>query len=767
LRVVCVIVAAIGFLLGCVALLSMSALPAISLSLLAVPALLVFFKYPKSRFFSAVALGFCWAIFQANLVFSPTLDATLEGDELLLEAEIISLPEVYERKTRFLIKPLKLILPEVDIDLPQRIRISWYQHRQPVKPGERWRFKVRLKQPHGFANPNGFDYEKWLFSQGVRATGYVRDAKTAHKLADAPASINLFRYRLADTLGHELKHLPAAGIITALTLGVRSGISPEGWDTLIQTGTNHLVAISGLHIGLIAALSFWLMNFLWRRLPGFSLRFPAQKAAAIFSILPATGYAVLAGFSVPTQRALIMLLVVVVSLLMSRRIHRAKVLAAALIAVLLFDSLAVLSAGFWLSFFAVATILWSASNASPSIWPPLVRMQFLLVLALTPLTLWFFNQSSLIAPLANLIAVPIVGLITVPLLLAGVLLLFIYAPVGWFLIYMAEKLLSWLSLFLEYLAQLPMAYWQQAIPQLWVLLTVLLGMTMLLAFRGLPGRWLGLVLLLPVLFVKPQSLSEGQFELTVLDIGQGLSAVVRTANHTLVYDTGQRFSDRFNTADAVLLPFLRQFAVNQVDMLVLSHSDSDHAGSANELRDGITISQTLASYQIENLKSNDWDYCEAGQQWQWDGVVFKVLHPKKDWEGVENDRSCVISVENATTKALLTGDIGVRAERVLMKQYGKSLQSEVMLVPHHGSLTSSSPEFIDAIAPDYAVFPVGYRNRYGFPKQAIVERYQAKNIKMLRTDQEGAVKFVFSEGDGVAVDRYRQSHQKLWAATLD
>lgn len=759
---------AVGFLLGIVALLSLPELPALAFSGLMLPALLLLLRYPRARFLTAVVVGFCWATFQANQVFYPLLDDKVEGKELVVEAKIISLPEVYEHKTRFLIRPLTVISPQsldthLPTQLPEKIRISWYQHRQSIKPGELWRFKLRLKQPHGFANPGGFDYEQWLFGQGVRATGYVRDATSARKLAEAVPSTDLFRHALAQRLTQELKGLPSAGMVTALALGIRSGLSADNWDTLIQTGTNHLVAISGLHIGLVATLSYWLFNFLWRRLPRFCLWLPAQKAAAIFSLIPATGYAVLAGFSVPTQRALIMLLVVVVWLLMTRKMLPSKVLAAALLAVLLFDSLAVLSAGFWLSFAAVAAILWSASNTAPSIFPPLLRIQFLLVFALTPLTLWFFNQSSLIAPVANLVAVPIMAFIAVPLLLVGVLMLFIVEPIGWFFIYMVEKLLSWLSLVLDYFAHLPWAYWQQAIPETWVLVTVLFGMTMLLAFRGFPGRWLGMIFLLPVFFAKPQPISEGEFEVSVLDIGQGLSTVVRTTNHTLVYDTGQRFSDRFNAADAVLLPYLRHLGVADVDVLVLSHSDSDHAGSAGELRQGIKIKHSLASYPLEKLDQNEWSYCEAGQQWQWDHVTFKVLHPEAGWQGVENDRSCVLSIESQFGKTLLTGDIGERAERSLIDRYGKALQSRLMLVPHHGSLTSSIPQFIDAVSPEYAVFPVGYRNRYRFPKQQVVSRYEARNIELFRTDQDGLVRFLFTSNKGVEVDRYRRSHQRLWA----
>ena len=717
---------------------------------------------PAFRFPAAVALGLCWSIVQAQAALNPVLPTALEGRDLIIEARIAGIVEQYPDKARFVVTPVHLISPASPQPLPARIRLSWYHNHQSPRPGEMWRFEVRLKRPHGFSNPGGFDYEKWLFSQRIRATGYVRHGETARRITVGGSSVDAFRQWLAEALD---THLPAAAaaLTKALALGVRSGLTASQWDILIRTGVNHLVAISGLHIGLVAGLVFWLVRRAWSMVPWLCLRWPAQKAAALASVFPAMGYAALAGFSVPTQRALVMLIIAVSSVFWKRRLRPSTIFAGALLAVLLFDSLAVLSAGFWLSFGAVAVILWSVTNGGPSRAPAAIRIQWLIVAALTPVTLWFFGQASLVAPLANLVAIPLVAVVAVPLLLVGIGLLFVVAPLGWFLVHLSGQLLTGWMAVMAWLARFPVAAWHYDFPSAAVLVAALLAVALLLSSRGLPGRWLGLILIVPPFYAVSQSIEPGGFVVTVLDVGQGLSSVVRTRHHLLVFDTGDRFSRRFNAADAVVTPFLRAVARQRIDALVLSHSDRDHAGSARRLLDEMPVGMKLASYSPQGLGA-DWRHCRAGQKWRWDGVSFEVLNPPLGAVGSENDLSCVLLVGNAGGKMLLTGDIEVEAETLLRSRYAKRLRGAALLVPHHGSLTSSSAAFLDALAPAVAVVPVGYRNRYGFPKGRVLARYRERGIDVFQTDRDGAVSLFFSPQGVVRVETWRAHHRPFWSS---
>lgn len=755
---------AIGFLVGVVTLVNQAELPDPLYAWALLPLVLLFFLLPGSRLLWGLLAGFCWALLQSYQQLYPVLPLDLEGEDIVIEAQVLNVPQRNAQRLRFIVKPLQAKSENGSAILPEKLRLAWYRAPVTLKSGERWRLQVRLKRAHGFKNPGGFDYERWLFTQGIGATGYVRDSEENQRIAAAGFSINALREQISSRIKQHFKD-ENSGLLQALTLGLRADIDPRDWDTLIATGTNHLLAISGLHIGLVAGFGYWLVLWLWRLSPQLCCWFPAQRAAALLSLFPALSYAALAGFSVPTQRALIMLAVIAAGVAWSRPVAKTTLLAIALFAVLVFDSLAVLSPGFWLSFTAVTVIflgLWGNMRPAGK-WRQLLWVQLWLSLALLPLTFWFFGQGSLASPLANLFAVPLVGIFIVPLALMGVVMLYLYAPLGAGLLSVANTGLDRLLAALGWLAAREGALVHQSIPSVWILILLLLSAAILLAPRGLPGRWLALIWMLPLFLIKTPAPEYGGFRVSFLDVGQGLSVVVQTQGHTLLYDTGARFSPRFSAVEAAVMPFLRQQGINRIDTLVLSHADSDHSGGAGLLRESIAVEKTLASFAA----SMSQQLCRAGQHWEWEGVYFHILHPPTLLPEVENDRSCVLSIENDHGRVLLTGDISRRVEGELISEFGQSLASTVIQVPHHGSLTSSSETFIDNVKPGYAVFNVGYRNRFGFPKPAVEDRYRKVGATVLRTDKEGAVIFEFAADQAEPSLRTGRSKPHIWQLLPD
>ncbi len=761
--------AASGFLFGVLILQQLELLPT-GYWVVLLPLLVLLLWYsPRFRFPLMLGIGFLWALMHAQLQIAPSLEPSLEGEDLQITGIIDSIPEKNERRTRFYFDAESAELDgQLIHHLPQHIRLSWYGDAPNLRLGQRWTFTVRLKRPWGFMNPGGFDYEAWLFQHRVRATGYVRSKQAYAQLPVSRLSrpIGRLRQSLHDRMRLALPASDNIGVLTALTVGERGGIEPHQWQLLIDTGTNHLLAISGLHIGLVAGLVFWVVFRLWRYSSRLCLAFPAQRAAALSAIIFALFYALMAGFTVPTQRALVMLTVVLVATTTGRTITVSQVLSVALLAVLLWDPLAVMSAGFWLSFTAVACIAYvMAGRLHDRLrgWQSWGKLQWVLAVGLLPLGLLFFQRSVLVAPLANLIAVPWVSFVVVPLTLLGSTMLLLWAPLGQLLLGVADHTLDLMWHLLEMLATLPHAKWQHAPPG-WAMWPAVLGVLLLLAPRGWPARWLGVVMLAPLLVADGDSLDVGEFRMTLLDVGQGLAAVIQTREHVLVYDTGARFSNTFNAGDAVILPYLRKLGVRGIDTLMISHGDNDHIGGTTALLAGISVGQVIHSTD-KKIDHAPVQQCVAGQQWQWDNVQFNVLGPAADWYSTDNNRSCVLRVSNAGGSVLLTGDIESHAEKTMLRQYGDSLRSSIILVPHHGSRTSSTTAFVGAVNPDYALVSSGYRNRFGFPKADIVKRYEDRGIEVLITAETGAMAFRIHPQNGVELlDRYRHTGRRYWTS---
>jgi len=722
----------------------------------------------------AAMSGAAWLNLRASLVLQEQLASALEGRDLRVNGVVMSLPRALKKGQRFQFRVDRACLDltcRQPVSLPQILLLSRYQAGNTVAVGQRWAFTVRLKRPHGFQNPGGFDYEAYLFRKGIRARGYVRVHPPAVLLKEAPVyGVDPFRARLGQAMRSSLSGSPYAGVLGALANGDRQGITTEQWHTFRATGTSHLMAISGLHIGLVVTWIF----ILWRRLwswPGVTvLWWPAPKAAALAALAAALVYAALAGFSIPTQRALIMATVVLLGIILQRRWPPRTVFAIALGLVLLRDPLAVASAGFWLSFFAVAVILYSTAfkvvrNQGDRFsqlrrgWRSWGRIQWMITIGLLPVLAIWFGQSSWVAPIANLIMIPVFSFLVVPMVLIAVLAWTLsfsgIANVVWML---AAKIVALSWPFLHKLEQLQQQPWFFSSPSMWVISAALIGIAILLMPRGWPGRWLGIVWLLPLLTARPSAPAAGEAWLTLLDVGQGLSAVVRTSQHTLVYDTGARFSPRFNAGAAVVAPYLRSQGIHQLDTLIISHGDNDHIGGAASVLKAYPGTRVLTSLPRRFTEASK---CQTGQRWQWDSVDFVILHPGPDSGFTGNNNGCVLSIRSPYGSVLLPGDIERRAEVYLAGHQGRYLHAQVLVAPHHGSNTSSTTVFLRTVNPRLVLFPIGYRNRYRHPHADVLQRYTEQGTAFMGSPRHGAIT-VRLRAAGVEVESYREQHRRFW-----
>jgi len=723
---------------------------------------------PGLAFVFTFTLGFLWAALAAHLRMADWLAPELEGRDLQVVGVVASLPAAIERGQRF-----ELDIESADAKVPAKVLVSWYRGagslqeegaaaaERAVHPGERWLLTLRLRRPHGSVNPHGFDYEAWLLERGIGATGYVRQKGVQKLLGFRNTPLDFIekareaiRNRFIEVLGPT----PAAGILAALAVGDQRAISAEEWQLFNRTGVTHLMSIAGLHVTLGSGLLAWLAGAGWRRGPALALRLPARKAAAIAAIVGALGYTLLAGFAVPAQRTFYMVTVVAIALWCGRISSPTRVLALALAAVIAVDPWAPLAPGLWLSFGAVALIFYVSRIERGHLVLQWARVQWAVTLGLAPAALLLFGQVSVAGPIANAAAIPLVSAVVTPLALVAAVL-----PLD-FLLHAAAWLVELLLQFLEWCAALPGALWQQHAPSLWSVALALIGVAWLLAPRGFPWRACGLALMAPAFALPPEGPQRGTAWIITFDVGQGLAVLVRTANRTLLYDAGPAFGAAADSGGRIVLPALRGAGLGRLDAMVLTHEDLDHVGGA------LTVLETL---QVDALASSlparhplqahaaARRACSAGERWEWDGVRFEFLHPDGPWSGPRrNDSSCVLRVTTAGGSMLLTGDIERTAERLLVEK-SSPLRSDVLLVPHHGSRTSSTAEFIAAVAPRWAVLPVGYRSRFGHPAGEVMARYAAAGTSVLRTDLDGAVQ-VRLTGAGVEIEAERQRAMRYW-----
>lgn len=753
--------ALLGFPAGVAAVQYLPQLPPLwAVALLGVPVLLS--VRVGWWFVASVCLGAAWALTYGIVRLSDELPPALQKSTVVVEGVISSVPEIHAEDTRFQFDVNRVIEP-ADADIPGRLKLTWYHARATLKAGDGWRLTVSLRRPRGMMNPGGLDYELWLFAHGIRATGYVHEGIGNQVVGRDQRSLDIvgWRQQLHDRLHALLGGMPFGGMLEALAIGVEQGISAPQWDLLRRTGTTHLIAISGSHIALIAGWCLFPARWLACRLLPPSVWPPG--AAAVASLIAAFLYSALAGFAIPTQRALIMIAIITGGVLARRHLQPLRTLGVALVVVLAVDPLAVLAPGFWLSFVAVGLIWFALANRLAPVgrWSSLWTINWATAVGLAPLLVLFFGQVPLVSPLANLIAVPVIGLFVIPLALLGTALTAIGDEPARLVFSVAEQLLEWTWGVLEALATRSMPVWTPPHPPWWAIPVALVGAGLLIAPRGLPGRWLGLLLMLPALRPQLDLLQPGAFELTVLDVGQGSAAVVRTRHHALVFDTGSRMSDRFDMGSSVVLPYLRWVGIGRIDTLVVSHGDNDHSGGAAFLLRSVPVGLVYAGVPQE-LPSPRAMPCQGGQDWIWDGVRFVFLSPSV-LGGKENDLSCVLQVISGAQRLLLTGDIERGAEAQLVAGFNSQLRSDVLVVPHHGSNTSSTWEFLRQVQPRYALISSGYLNRFGFPHPRVVERLQDVGAVILNTAEEGAICVGLGNGALPHVAyRYRRDYRRYW-----
>ena len=532
------------------------------------------------------------------------------------------------------------------------------------------------------------------------------------------------------------------------------------------------MSISGLHITMLASLGFALTYWLWRRSARLTLFLPARKAAALVALLIALAYALLSGFAVPAQRTVYMVGAVAIALWLNRNFSLAQILSIALLGVLIPDPWAVLSPGFWLSFGAVALILYvTANRLRPTHW--LVeygKVQWAMSIGLVPMLLALFQQVSLVSPIANAFAIPLVGLVVVPLALLGAVLPPDISNWGAPL-WLAHSVMGWTMVLLEWLSNLPQAVWTQHAPPAWSIVAGMLGVLWILSPRGFPARWLGFVLLLPMFINTPQPPEQGSVRLVVFDVGQGLAVAAQTQHHALLYDTGPNFSNGADSGNRILVPSLRALGIAKLDGLILTHDDSDHTGGAASVMQALPIawlSSSLPDGHTLIQQAPVKQHCIDGQAWQWDGVLFEILHPDAasyaDQKIRDNNRGCVLRISIGMQHILLTADVEKETELQLLKLHPDKLPATLLVVPHHGSKTSSTDDFIAAVHPAYAVFTVGYRNRFGHPKPEVAQRYADHGATLLRSDEDGAI-LVEMDAQGLQLERYRKTHRRYWTHT--
>jgi len=697
---------------------------------------------------------------RAQAFAAQALAPALEGRDLVVTGVVAAMPQRNDTGLRLRLAVESARLGADEVRLPPRLQLGWWGGvgsgeltRQPadVRAGERWQMTVRLKAPHGHQNPHGFDYELWLWEHGVQATGYVRAGPR-----DAPPR------RLGQTWQHPVEQArqtvrdailarlgsdnTAAGVVAALVTGDQAAIDRADWDVFRATGVAHLMSISGLHVTLFAWVAAAAVGWLWRRSPRLCLAWPAQHAALAGGLLLALGYALFSGFGVPAQRTVWMLATVALLRLGGLRWPWPLVWLAACAVVVALDPWALLQPGFWLSFVAVGVLFatddgqYAAHRRPAARLVAMMREQAVVTLALTPLTLLLFGQASVVGLPANLLAIPWVTLVVTPLALLGVLV-----PPLWDA---AALAVQGLAVVLQWLAQWPFASVSVAAPPLWAGAAGVLGGVVLALRWPAHLRMLGVPLLLPVLLWQPPRPGVGQFELLAADVGQGNAVIVRTAQHTLVYDAGPRYGPESDAGHRVLVPLLRALG-ERVDVLVLSHRDADHTGGAAAVLALAPQARALGSIEPQHALQalRPVAPCEAGQRWQWDGVQFEVLHPAPGALATgakPNTLSCVLRIaaarEAGGASALLAGDIEQPQEQALVMA-GANLAADVLLVPHHGSKTSSSAAFLDAVQPAVALAQVGYRNRFGHPAPLVMQRYAERGIQVAASARCGAARW--------------------------
>lgn len=773
-----------------------SALCAVSLILLLVSNKTPYILLATSiLLFGGYGSGYSVAGLHGASAMAQQLAPAREGEEHIITGTIAQLPTIGADSIRFVF----------DIDappagVPERVLVLWHEPADTthLTPGARFRMSVKLKAVHGTFNHHGFDYELYQLERGIGALASVRPRGEKSYLGDAISwrtpnyAIERLRATLKKRMDEALRDAPYKGVVQALAIGDQSAIEKDDWRVFRDTGVGHLMSISGLHVTMFAWLAGAIVGWLWRRSARLMLRIPAPSVARWSGLIIACAYAAIAGWGVPAQRTVLMLAVSTYALSRGLRYRWFDVLLAALVLVIAFDPWAMLQPGFWLSFSAVGFLFWASlgthtdtvTGTSPDIpkvarwWQAFIaasHTQAVATLALIPLSVLFFQQISLVSPFANALAIPLISLLVTPIAVLGLLL---PAPLASGLWNIAHAMLQALQWVLEWLAQLPFATASLPAPPTPVLLSAFVGTALLVAPAIGALRWAGTVLLLPLFVLQPAPPAEGEFYADFIDIGQGNAVLIRTRSHALLYDTGPAYASGADAGERLILPMLRALGVRKLDVMAISHRDSDHSGGAAAVLQSLDVREVHSSMRLEELpqaRQESFKHCSAGQYWQWDNVKFEYLYPQSSIYSTEyasgelntksykpNALSCVLKISSSSGKSvLLVADAESAQEQHMLAQHGADkLQSTVLLMGHHGSKTSSSAAFLDAVKPQTAVVQAGYRSAYGHPHPTVVQRYIDRTIAVRRADCEGGL--FWSSASATQFDAARAARWRYW-----
>ncbi len=733
--------------------------------------------------------GFYWTEYLKAEKPQQQLHAQFEGKTIIIQGFIDELPRVSEKSVQFGFQVRHLEVPYAqqkqknDQHFPRRVSLLYPSKDlvQEFKPGQYWEMKVKLKQIRGLKNPHGFDGEQWLYIQNYDAQGVIQ--KGSMKLLnsthhDFKTTFELFRFQIRQKIQNSLgQDAPYVGVIAALVIGDQQMIHPDDWKVFSNTGIGHLISISGLHVTMLASFGAWISLLLVKRTRCIYWQ-PAPYFASCIGFLTAFLYTWLAGFQIPAQRTTFMVGIAALGMYLGRRLHPMDIWFWALLLVLTLNPWAVYSPGFWLSFGAVVAMIFALPQNQQQVVDidllfieklknslgEAARVQAVVTIALIPLTLYWFYQISLIAPIANAIAIPVVSFLVTPLAMLGAFL-------PWFLgdtfLWIAHTIFSILMILIRPLAQWEWSSIAGAKPPGWHLLLSLMGVVICIRpgilLQSWKSRMLGLIICLTLFIPKEYLLGRipyGEVEMTVWDVGQGNAVLIKTQSHYLLFDTGPISFGKFDPGEKIIIPHLRADGIRKIDQLVISHQDADHIGGLKYLLENFSIQNAMGSispdHQAQQLFSKNkvfLEKCQAGQSWTWDGIDFYVWHPevqedaKSQYKSTKpNDMSCVIEVRHRFHSIWLTGDIEKNAERVIVERLIdapielQAIQSRnlILMAPHHGSKTSSTPIFLEHLDPEFAFSQTGFKNRYQHPHSDIVKRYQDRDINLYDTVKTGA-----------------------------
>ena len=730
--------------------------PAWASAALLLASAILFRQRDASRAMGALLFGIGWACLVGQVVMSSRLPAALSGQDFSVEGRVLGLPQREEESIRF---DFRIETGDVGAPIGQRVRLGWYGKVPPdIRPGSRWRLQVRLKRPHGVLNPGGRDFERGALAQRVAATGYVREPHLARQLQPG-RGVDFLRDAISASIAQSLPERRAR-FVQALAVGDTRGIEPADWEILRATGLTHQIAISGFHVGMVGGLGALLMSAIFRLFPALGRCLPRPQAVSLAAMSLALAYTALAGFALPTVRTWLMIAAVLCARMLRRAQSGRESFALALVVVLVFDPLCVLAPGFWLSFAGVGWLMWCMPQAGSSgRASSFLQAQGVAVLGLLPLTIWFFGQASLPGPLANLVGVPVISLLVVPLALSGLLLWPLSSAAATACWQASAMVMEWLWRLLEVMAAWPGSTLWLAEPTFATIALACIAAFWLLLPRGTPGKWLACLLFLPLFAPNLHRPAPAQVDISVIDVGQGLSVLVQTASHQLLFDAGAASPRGLDMGEAAVVPTLRAQGIARLDTLLISHGDNDHSGGMGAVAAAFPGLRILG---VEGWARPGMGLCQGTQAWQWDGVHFKVLHPPPLFPYLRNDSSCVLRIDAGGSVALLPGDIGKHVESRLLHEAAGLLRADLLLVPHHGSLTSSSLPFIAAVKPRWAVISAGAENRFHLPRAEIVDRYLQSGAAVLNTATSGAIRFRLDAAGARLVSTRRRDRPRYW-----